>query len=142
MNYLLVLIVGVGFGLTLILDQLAKAAAASYPPGFRRPLGPWLEFAHVRHATGNSPLASPLLLAIITSVLILYGALQRNALLLAAVAVAVGGAISNYLSRRSPAGVVNCFSFRKRLAFNLADLAITAGACVASVIALLTLVLK
>ena len=91
---------------------------------------------------GTSPLASPLSLAVITGALVVYGALQRNALLLGAVSVAAGGALSNYLSRRGPDGVVNCFSFRQRLAFNPADLAITAGACVASVSALLSLVPK
>jgi len=87
-------------------------------------------------------MASPLSLAVITCALVLYGGLHRNAVLLAAASVAAGGALSNYLSRRSPAGVVNCFSFHKRLAFNPADVAITAGASIAAVTALLSLVPK
>lgn len=87
-------------------------------------------------------MASPVSLAVITCALVLYGGLHRNAVLLAAVSVAAGGALSNYLSRRGAAGVVNCFSFHKRLAFNPADVAIVAGASIATVTALLSLVPK
>lgn len=114
--------------LAVLADRSFKQMVARRPPGWASPPRWSLRLLHSRHVVTRQ--ASPLIRGIgLLALLATAAALAPSWTFGARVCLglALGGAIGNYLDERSPSGVVNCFSFRGRHAFNLADVAISGG---------------
>lgn len=123
-------------GLTLAVDQAVKGAvSANLPWGIRVPLwGEALAFLPVLNPGASFGIlaGSPLLLAgMALSGVVWIRALRpmpAHPLLRASVALVAGGALSNGLDRIRLGGVLDVLVLGNWLAFNLADVALLAGA--------------
>ncbi len=120
-----------------ILDRLAKLLViVNIPAGGRRILAPYLNIVHIYNTgaafslfTGRNTILmfiNALIIAALIIAIKLTG--EKNKTVLFSYALITGGALSNLADRALYRGVVDYIDFKVWPVFNLADVAITAGA--------------